>query len=227
MDITSVCKRYFKQCLEGLQVAHLAGKASEYQSCMEKHLIILGTFLKKNKIDGCNFVERQTWLVWHNWAIWVSFHPFFSPKASPSPGGSASVAWPRGDALGCGHWAPKHPGKRCSKGRGALHWLEWWHKGWEFVRWGLPSPRPCCCCSPGMTFCGFLSAAGCPSAWFASVGEELILAQGCSWCIWKFQHTLNFVTNCCSNSVWRQHSSHAWWEGTKLIFLFSFFEHFF
>lgn len=66
MDITSVCKRYFKQCLEGLQVAHLAGKASECQSCMGKHLVILETFLSKNKVDGCNFVERETWLVWCN-----------------------------------------------------------------------------------------------------------------------------------------------------------------
>lgn len=63
MDITSVYKRYFKQCLEGLQVAHLAGKASECQSCMRKHLAILGTFLSKNKVAGCNFVERETWLV--------------------------------------------------------------------------------------------------------------------------------------------------------------------
>lgn len=52
---------------------------------MEKNFIILGTFLKKNKIDGCNFVERHTWLVWHNWAIWVSFHPFFSLKRVPAP----------------------------------------------------------------------------------------------------------------------------------------------
>lgn len=68
MDITSVCKRYFKQCLEGLQVAlqPLAGKASECQSCMGKHLAILGSFLSKNKVDGCNFVERETWLVWCN-----------------------------------------------------------------------------------------------------------------------------------------------------------------
>lgn len=77
MDIMCVCKRYFRQCLERLQVAHLASKASECQSCTEKHLAILGTFLKKNKIDERNFVEKEMWLVCCNWAIWVSFHLFF------------------------------------------------------------------------------------------------------------------------------------------------------
>ena len=64
-------------------------------------------------------MERETWLVWRSRplvrvTVWVSFHLFFPPEESPSPGGSVSAVWPRGHALGCGHWVPKHPGKRCS-----------------------------------------------------------------------------------------------------------------
>lgn len=157
----------------------------------------LGLFWKRKKL-----INVTLWREKHNWcgAIGQSGFPstYSFPKANPSPGGSFSVAWPCGDALGCGHWAPKHPGKRCSKGRGAPALTGALAQGPGVC---LSSPHPCCCCSPGMA-CGFLWAAGCPSVWFASVGEELILAQGCSWSIWQFQLTLNFVTNCCSNWIW-------------------------
>lgn len=144
-DITSVCKRYFKQCLEGLQVAHLAGKASECQSCMEQHLAILGTFLNKNKIDGCNFLERETWLR----EVQLGNFLLFFPKGSPWWLFLCCMfLW------GCsGLWplSTKHPGKRCSQGRGGPELTG----AVEFVWQELPSPRPCCWCSPGMA-CGFL-----------------------------------------------------------------------
>lgn len=92
----SVYKRYFRQCLERLQIAHLAGKASECQSCMEKHLTILGTFPKKNKIDECNFVERKTWLL--QLGNLGFFPPIFSLKqtqalVAPSLLGPVGMFW--------------------------------------------------------------------------------------------------------------------------------------
>jgi len=131
MDIISVCKRYFKRCLEGLQIARLAGQAScilpylglfqagmklanavqfpegSRQLCTSNHEGSNGGW--KGKARRCG----RAGLWWESQATWVSFHHVFSEERA-KPGGSTSAASPCVAALGCGRWVPKNPGKRCS-----------------------------------------------------------------------------------------------------------------
>lgn len=154
---------------------------------------------------------------------------YFFSKGSPSPGGSISVVWPRGML-----WTVVTEHQSTQRGAApkeevVLHCLEWWHKGWEFVWQGLTTPCPCCCCSPGMALWLFMSCR-LSFCFVCLFGERIDSSTGMlfgvsgsfnsPWILWLIASAIGF-------GVWRQHCSHVWWEGTKLIFLFSSFEHFF
>lgn len=155
------------------------------------------------------------WLVWWSRAlmsvtVWF-LSAFFSPKKVQALVALSLLHGPVGML-----WAVT-PGYQSTWGRGEgmlLHWLEWRHEaiasslltfqhrnGWLlFVNCGLFTCL--------VFLCG--RRTGCSAGMLFGVSGSFNLLQ----ILWLIAAAIKF-------SVWRQHHSHEWWEGTKAIFLFS------
>lgn len=79
-----------------------------------------------------------------------------------------------------------------------LHWLKWWREGWVFNE-GCHRLVLADAAAQGW-LAAFINCSY-SSTWFSSVGEELVIVQGCSLVCPVISSCLEFWTNCCSSQI--------------------------